>query len=285
MVASATPDQTTLDSIFWPEARVIDRARPEVWTYRDFYPTQRFTDAFRFSETRHENLISLDSLPSQLTIGSDSCGKFQAAGGPVEMWGNIRGDRWRFESRSGIWKVIELAINNPPPTIALYTFEDGTLGCWNRSWEGGQFLGVSLDSSSSEAHDGTHSLALGIDLSQPGEHRARIEHRTSQALTGITEMSAWVLYVPEGETVPLEAEFFVRDTRDTSDNWHTGPTVESLLPDQWVRVKASEFDEPLNDTPSQMLGLEIKLPLDQEAEHIRGVIFVDDLTIQTDHGR
>jgi hypothetical protein len=98
-------------------------------------------------------------------------------------------------------------------------------------------------------------------------------------------MSAWVLYVPEGETVPLEAEFFVRDTRDTSDNWHTGPTVESLLPDQWVRVKASEFDEPLNDTPSQMLGLEIKLPLDQEAEHIRGVIFVDDLTIQTDHGR
>jgi hypothetical protein len=50
-------------------------------------------------------------------------------------------------------------------------------------------------------------------------------------------------------------------------------------------VKASEFDEPLNDTPSQMLGLEIKLPLDQEAEHIRGVIFVDDLTIQTDHGR
>jgi hypothetical protein len=279
IVVNATPDWVALDSIFWSDAKVIDRAAEREWTYRDFYRTQRFTGSFRFPEVRHENLVLFDSQPDQLTLGNDSCGKFQASGAAEELWGNIQGDRWVFQSRDGAWKVIEMDINNSPPADVLYTFEDGSLGCWNLSWEAGQFLGMNLANTTANAHEGAHSLSFQIDLSQPGEHRARIEHRTSQPLKGISEMSAWVLYAPEGAVAPLEAEFFVQDT---SNNWHVSPIV-GLTPGEWTQLQATRFYRPLDDVESQMLGLEIKLPSAAQYEHVRGVVYVDHLTIRTNH--
>lgn len=212
-----------------------------------------------------------------MVILADSCGTSQDASGSEIQWGSILGDRWVFAPIAGQLRVTEVSINNPPPTDVHYSFEDGTVGCWILSQESGRYLGSDLSSSTTQRHAGARALSLKIDLSRPGEHRARIEHHTSQPLKGIRQMSAWVYFASDGQAQALQPEFFVWD----GSTWHPSrPDLPTLQPNRWTKVEATTFSPPLEGVETQRLGLEIKLPDGVDAQNVRGTIYIDDLTIE-----
>lgn len=269
-------DRDLLKRIYDPSGEVCDVSSGQCWPFLKFYDEKHLTStAGVFTEIRHEN-FTITIIEDHARATNDSCGGWQGAGAPhADLWGNIKGDHWELVKIDGRWKIIKLSINNPLTTSMTYDFEDGTLGCWNLSEEGGRSLGFSLVNTGERFYTGSRSLKLNVDLQSDGEHRGRIEHRTSQPIPPITQLSAWVLFIPSTGQETLEAEFFVWDQNGT---WHVTPTTP-LEPYKWTQVawESTNLDPGNPSTPVQMLGLEVKL---KGEGSLQGEIYIDDLTIR-----
>jgi hypothetical protein len=160
-----------LAKIYAPTARVFDRTSGQAWDYASFYQTQRCQPGERNQDVSHGN-YDATSPEGSLVVLADSCGISQIGSEPRHSGGTF-GDRCLGLTTL---RVTEMSINNPPPSVVSYSFEDGTVGCWILAFENGQTLGSGLSSATEQRHAGDRSLSLRIDLSRPGEHRARIEH-------------------------------------------------------------------------------------------------------------
>lgn len=269
-------DRDLLQQIYDPSGEVCDTSLGKCWPFLEFYDTQRWTStAGVFTEIRHEN-FTITGIESLATVTNDSCGRWQGTGAQYpNLWGNIKGDLWELAKIDGRWKIIKLSINNPLTTSMTYDFEDGTKGCWNLSEEGGQSLGANLTNTAEHFYRGARSLKFDVNLQGDGEHRGRIEHRTSQPIAPITQLSAWVLFIPSDEQGSLEAEFFVWDQNGT---WHVTPTTP-LEPNEWTQVAwdSTDLHPGSPSTPIQMLGLEVKI---RGIGSVQGEIYIDDLMVR-----
>lgn len=269
-------DGDLLQQIYDPSGEVCDASSGNCWPFLQFYDEKRLTStAGVFTEIRHEN-FTITVLEDHATVTNDTCGGWQGTGAPhADLWGNMKGDHWELARIDSRWKIIRLSINNPLTASMTYDFEDGTLGCWNLSEEGGRPLGFGLANTGERFYTGTRSFKFNVDLQSEGEYRGRIEHRTSQPIPPITQLSAWVLFIPSIGQETLEAEFFVWEQNGT---WHVTRTTP-LEPYKWTRVVwgSTNFDPGNPSTPVQMLGLEVKL---KGEGSLQGEIYIDDLTIR-----
>ena len=269
-------DSDLLQQIYAPGARVCDAVEGTCTPFMEFYQEHRFDPAIgEFVKVYHEN-IAVAVSGTEATVTNDSCGWFRAPeAASDERFGNIKGDRWESKRIDGQWKIVELSFNNPLTTSITYGFEDGTLGCWNLSEEGGRSLGFNLVNTGERFYTGSRSLKFNVDLQSDGEHRGRIEHRTSQPIPPLTQLSAWVLFIPSTGQATLEAEFFVWEQNGT---WHVTPPTP-LEPYRWTQVawESTNLDPGNLSTPVQMLGLEVKL---KGVGSLQGEIYIDDLTIR-----
>ena len=269
-------DKDLLQQIYDPSGEVCDASSGNCWPFLKFYDEKHLTaTAGVFTEIRHEN-FTITIIEDHATVTNDSCGGWQSTGAPfADLWGNIKGDHWELAKIDGRWKIIKLSINNPLTTSMTYDFEDGTLDCWNLSGEDGKSLGFNLTNTGERFYSGTRSLKFNVDLQSDGEHRGRIEHRTSQPIPPITQLSAWVLFIPSTGQATLEAEFFVWEENYT---WHVTPTTP-LEPYRWTQVawESTNLDPGNLSTSVQMLGLEVKL---KGVGSLQGVIYIDDLMVR-----
>jgi hypothetical protein len=261
-----------MDALFWEGAQVSDASTGQQWSYRDYY-SQSST---ALTEYRHENLSIVEFASPGMLLYSDACWLEKEQGHDEVAKGNILGTKWQFELRNGLWKIAALSINNPPPASTTYTFEDGSLGCWQIGSEAGSALGLRLVNSTDLAQDGSRSLALDLDLVQPPlEPRARLEHLTSQPLEGIQKLSAWVYIFPEAQPAALEVQFFVEPTSGTRSL--SSPQV--IQTGAWNYLEAVIFTPDASQLSTQKIGLELRLPANSELAEFQGIAFVDQFRI------
>jgi hypothetical protein len=267
------PSNSAMDALYWEDAQVSDAATGQQWSYRDYYTQTGRT----FIQYRHENLSIVETAPSRLDLVSDACWIEKTQGNDEIPGGNVLGTKWQFELRSGFWKIAALSINNPPPTDTTYSFEDGSLGCWQIGSEAGIPLGLRLLNSSDLTHEGIWALALDINLIQPPqEPRARIEHLTSQPLNGIQKLSTWVyIYSETQQPADLEVQFFVES------NWGIwNSPVQVIQTGAWNFLEGIVFTPDASQSPTHKFGLELRLPANSELANFQGIAFVDQFRVE-----
>lgn len=266
------PSDSAMDALFWDGAQVSDASTGEQWSYRDYY-SQLDTS---FIEYRHEDLSIAEFTSPRLVMVSDACWLEQGQGNDEVPKGNILGTQWQFELRGLQWKIAALSINNPPPATTIFSFEDGSLGCWQIASEAGTNLGLRLINSTDLAHDGSRALALDLGLAQPPlEPRARLEHLTSQPLNGIQKLSAWVYIFPEAQPAELEVQFFV-----DSDWGLWNSPVQVVQTGAWNYLEGIVFTPDASQSPTQKFGLEMRLPANSELAEFQGIAFVDQFRVE-----
>jgi hypothetical protein len=266
------PSESAMDALYWEGAQVSDASTGQQWSYRDYYSQASTT----LTEYRHENLSIVEFTSPSLALFSDACYLEKEQGNDEVPRGTILGTKWQFELRDGLWKIAALSINNQPPASTTYTFEDGSLGCWQIGSEAGSALGLRLVNSTDLAHDGIRSLDLDLDLAQPPlEPRARLEHLTSQPLGGIQKLSAWVYIFPEAQPAALEVQFFVVSTSGT----RSLSATQVIQTGAWNYLEASIFYPDASQASTQKIGLEVRLPANSELAEFQGIAFVDKFRI------
>jgi hypothetical protein len=267
------PSESAMDALYWEGAQVSDASTGQQWSYRDYYSRSSTT----LTMYRHENLSIVEFASSRLVLVSDACWLEKSQGNDEVAKGNILGTKWQFELRNGLWKIAALLINNPPPASTTYTFEDGSLGCWQIGSEAGSALGLRLWNSTDLAQDGSRALALDLDLVQPPfEPRARLEHLTSQPLEGIQKLSAWVYIFPEAQPAALEVQFFVESTSGTRNLSAT----QVIQTGAWNYLEAVIFTPDASQASTQKIGLEVRLPGNSELAEFKGIAFVDQFRVE-----
>ena len=266
------PSKSAMDALYWEGAQVSDASTGQQWSYRDYYSQLDTT----ITEYRHENLSIVEFASPRLVLFSDACWLEKGQGNAEVPRGTILGTKWQFELRNGLWKITALSINNPPPASTTYTFEDGSLGCWQIGSEAGSALGLRLVNSTDLAHDGSRALALDLDLAQPPlEPRARLEHLTSQPLEGIQMLSAWVYIFPEAQPAALEVQFFV----ELSSGTRSLSAAQVVQTGAWNYLEAAVFTPDASQVSTQKIGLEVRLPANSELAEFQGIAFIDQFRI------
>jgi len=267
------PSESAMDALYWEGAQVSDASTGQQWSYRDYYSQSSTT----LSVYRHENLSIVEFASSNLVLVSDACWLEKGQGNDEVAKGNILGTKWQFELRNGLWKIAALSINNPPPASTTYTFEDGSLGCWQIGSEAGSALGLRLWNSTDLAQDGSRALALDLDLVQPpSEPRARLEHLANQPLEGIQKLSAWVYIFPEAQPAALEVQFFVESTSGT----RSLSATQEIQTGAWNYLEAAIFTPDTSQASTQKIGLEVRLPANSELAEFQGIAFVDQFRVE-----
>jgi hypothetical protein len=266
------PSDAAMDAIFWEGAQVTDAFSGQQWNYRDYFAQNEKTPI----EFRYENLSIEEFSSPTLVLYSDTCWIEKTPGNELIPNGNILGTKWQFELREGLWKVSDISINNPPPADTLFTFEDGSLGCWQIGSEAGKNLGLRLVNSTDLVHEGSRALALDLDLAQPPfEPRARIEHLASQPLNGIQKLSVWVYIFSEGQPATIEVQFYTISSSGTISR----SVTQVVQSGSWNYLETVVLTPDPYQTPIQTLGLEVRLPANSELAGFKGIAFIDQFRI------
>ncbi len=272
LVMTKNPSESAMDALFWEGAQVSDASTGQQWSYRDYYSQLETT----ITEYRHENLSIVEFASPGLVLFSDACWLEKGQGNAEVPRGTILGTQWQFELRNGLWKITALSINNPPPASTTYTFEDGSLGCWQIGSEAGSSLGLRLVNSTDLVNDGSRALALDLALAQPPlEPRARLEHLASQPLEGIQMLSAWVYIFPEAQPAALEVQFFV----ESSSGTRSLSAAQVVQTGAWNYLEAAVFTPDASQVSTQKIGLEVRLPANSELAEFQGIAFIDQFRI------
>lgn len=147
-----------------------------------------------------------------------------------------------------------------PVSGSGFSFEDGTTGGWTVS--GAPFTG--LASSTAQAYDGTHSLAISASSFTSTDYPYLWVAAPSNLLPGATISAA--VWAPSSASLSARAQLFVQDQGYT---WHIEGYVP-LTPGAWTTLT---YTVPGNaSTPLRMLGVQF---LNAAGTAFSGTLYLD----------